>query len=328
MYYRMYAFCVLAAGPVFAWGCHGHQTITLIALQAMTPDHASATNALLAKFPSAIRISCGSSGLPLAAQESTWADDFRRTDSSTGPWHFIDMPLSGPPDLTALCAEGCVTRAIKNQIAVFQGNPDSQQAADALRFLIHLVADAHQPLHAVTNNDRGGNCIPVGYLKLKAKRKTGSNGSISYDPELHSVWDKNIVDTRLGNASLSDLAATLSAASVPHRSEWGSFSITDDMEKVATGWAQEGHDAAVAVTYANLVAGSHSSPIDASAIAGPDGLSSCDGFQDQIAKKKVKLNQHYVDASMPTVELRLEQAGIRLAVLLDQLWVSVQKPPQ
>ena len=48
-----------------------------------------------------------------------------------------------------------------------------------LRFLIHFPGDIHQPLHASTNADAGGNCEMV----------TGFNGSSNF----HSAWDTALV---------------------------------------------------------------------------------------------------------------------------------------
>jgi len=29
--------------------------------------------------------------------------------------------------------------------------------------VVHFVGDVHQPLHSLTNGDRGGNCLPITY---------------------------------------------------------------------------------------------------------------------------------------------------------------------
>jgi hypothetical protein len=50
----------------------------------------------------------------------------------------------------------------------------------ALRFIIHLVGDLHQPLHVGDNHDRGGNDTQVRFLAR------GSN--------MHRVWDSDIID--------------------------------------------------------------------------------------------------------------------------------------
>ncbi len=36
--FRLTALLALAAGPVFGWGCEGHRTVALIALQQLTPN--------------------------------------------------------------------------------------------------------------------------------------------------------------------------------------------------------------------------------------------------------------------------------------------------
>src|SRR5262249_19335430 len=50
---------------------------------------------------------------------------------------------------------------------------------DALRFLVHLVGDVHQPLHASDNSDLGGNYVAVTFF-----------GS---DTNLHKLWDTGII---------------------------------------------------------------------------------------------------------------------------------------
>jgi hypothetical protein len=57
---------------------------------------------------------------------------------------------------------------------------------DALRWLVHLVADLHQPLHAGDGRDRGGNELRV----RVAGRPQTSN--------LHQVWDVDVVAAVLG----------------------------------------------------------------------------------------------------------------------------------
>jgi len=51
---------------------------------------------------------------------------------------------------------------------------------DALRFLVHMLGDLHQPLHVGLAEDRGGNTIRVKWFKTETN--------------LHSVWDEELVD--------------------------------------------------------------------------------------------------------------------------------------
>lgn len=76
------------------------------------------------------------------------------------------------------CAVSGVTAA-----AATLADDDAAPAArrEALKLLVHLVADLHQPLHASPGDDRGGNRIQVRWAGR------GSN--------LHKVWDTELLRT-------------------------------------------------------------------------------------------------------------------------------------
>jgi hypothetical protein len=57
-----------------------------------------------------------------------------------------------------------------------------------LRFLIHFLGDIHQPLHATTNADAGGNCQKMTTLK---------NLNPSVNSQLHAQWDSAIIQKAL-----------------------------------------------------------------------------------------------------------------------------------
>jgi hypothetical protein len=77
------------------------------------------------------------------------------------------------------------------------GNPAApvEQRREALRFVVHLVGDLHQPLHVGDNRDRGGNATQVRFFAR------GSN--------MHRVWDSDINDraNRTPDRWLADLVA-------------------------------------------------------------------------------------------------------------------------
>ena len=77
----------------------------------------------------------------------------------------------------------------------------------ALRYLVHLVADIHQPLHAGRQEDRGGTDITVSY------RAQTTN--------LHLFWDVNLVEMEEGNPE--ELAKTLDeSVTEKQRTKWQS----------------------------------------------------------------------------------------------------------
>ena len=77
-----------------------------------------------------------------------------------------------------------------------------------LEFLAHLVGDIHQPLHDTTNDDRGGNCLCIKFIK--------DDGDSSVRTKFHSAWDRAILEDRLGT---DDTAARV-ASSRTARPKW------------------------------------------------------------------------------------------------------------
>ena len=170
-----------------AWGTEGHQVIALIAQSQLTPKARAEVDRLLAQEP----------GETLASV-STWADEHR--DQSTASWHFINFPrgdclYSEQRD----CPDGnCVVYAIKKEVAILESNAPDEKRLIALKYLVHLVGDVHQPLHAGYLDDKGGNTY-----QLQAFMR-GSN--------LHAVWDAGLIKNL--NEDPEDMAARLQGSRV------------------------------------------------------------------------------------------------------------------
>jgi len=131
-----------------AWGRDGHQVIANLAQSRLSPQARKGVAALL-------------HGATLASV-STYADNYRNNHPETARWHFVNIPLTAdhydPARDCALSPQGdCIIAAIDRFSAILAdaSRPDDERA-EALKFLVHFVADLHQPLHATTNNDRGG----------------------------------------------------------------------------------------------------------------------------------------------------------------------------
>jgi hypothetical protein len=113
------------------------------------------------------------------ASISTWADEHR--NPATASWHYINFPrgdcvYNDQRD----CLDGrCVVVAIKLQLNVLASGATDEKKLAALKYLVHFVGDAHQPLHAGFQDDRGGN-----QYQLQAFMR-GSN--------LHAVWDSGLI---------------------------------------------------------------------------------------------------------------------------------------
>lgn len=181
---------LMMPAPAFAWGAQGHEIVAIIAAGQLTP----AARAQVAKLL----------GSPqMLIHDSNWADEVRDQRPETGRWHYVDIPLDAPGYVAARhCRDGqCVVAQIISARQVL-ANPRQSAArrAEALRFLVHFVADLHQPLHAADNHDRGGNDIRI---DLQGRRTN-----------LHQLWDTRVVEAMGRDASrtAADIVASIPQA--------------------------------------------------------------------------------------------------------------------
>ncbi|MFZ5638558.1 MAG: S1/P1 nuclease [Pseudomonadota bacterium] len=185
---RRIAFCVAVLLPcsALAWGPVGHRLVARLAETRLHPQ----TRAEVARL-------LRSEADPTLAGVANWADDLRDNPDAGDPdlgrrtsrWHYVNLAEDDcayrPP---AHCPNGdCVIEAIIGQRALLadRRQPDAVRA-QALKFLVHLVGDAHQPLHAGYARDKGGNTVQL---------QVGGKGS-----NLHRVWDSEV----LASAGLSE----------------------------------------------------------------------------------------------------------------------------
>jgi hypothetical protein len=187
----------------FGWGQTGHRVVGQIA-----EEH------LNRKALKAIREILGHESL---AMSSTWADEIK-SDSQydyAKPWHYVNIP-EGLTYHECEKAESDIIEAIgrmKKQLT----NPEStlEEKQFALRFLVHLVGDLHQPMHAGYKKDLGGNRVPMKWF--------------GDDTNLHSVWDSKMIDFK--GLSYTELAASINHADKKQIKNWQNSDVED--------WLQE-----------------------------------------------------------------------------------------
>lgn len=180
------AILVLTAPAALAWGPQGHRTIGAIADRLLTPGAHAAVLRLLEddrdKFGEP-------SGRTTLESVSEWADELHGTEAARPSWHYDDVPICGSEEKARYCRDGqCNTEQLERLIGVLG---DTRAAArernEALKWVVHLVGDIHQPLHAADNRDRGGNLVPVA---LEGVRTRGREN-------LHRAWDNDLVQLAL-----------------------------------------------------------------------------------------------------------------------------------
>ncbi len=297
-----------------AWGCKGHQTVAYLAELHLTPEAKQFVHQLLSENPidPALKRWCGGGGLDEMADSATWADDYRDLDKTvnkdhpTAEWHFIDIPLGATQDqIQKFCAAtGCVTKAITDQLVILKDkNAAGPNRAMALRFIIHFVGDIHQPLHASDNDDRGGNCVPVKYFRRNSHLKKGA-----YTPNLHHIWDTEMVEAQMLGADPSEFAETLDSQYASSFTAWQQGGVQVD------AWAWEGQQHAVDTAYGALPV---KIPLEPAGVT----VKSCaddNNIGDRMFHKHIVVGAAYQDTSQSVIEERLAQAGIRLAMILNE----------
>ena len=170
----------------FAWGPKGHRVVADIAR-----DH------LNARARRAVVDLLGDDDL---AAESAWADGIKRQRPETFGWHFVDIPWNAEgfnqqrdcyhPSGRSAQSLADHHNCIVDRIAIFQSVLADKRASradriDALKFVVHFVADVHQPFHAI-GAARGGNDVHVVQF---GRTECGSRPC-----DLHGDWDIGLIE--------------------------------------------------------------------------------------------------------------------------------------
>jgi hypothetical protein len=169
-----------------AWGPLGHRAAGAVADALLTPSARAEVARLLAddRDPDG-----RPSGRTTLAEASLWADEIRGTAADRPSWHYDNMPVCGAisPERTWCAQQQCASGRIEPLLAQLadRGLPSAQRR-DALKWIAHLVADLHQPLHAA-DYAQGGNLIHVEFA--------GRPSSTAWT--LHAAWDVRLVASAL-----------------------------------------------------------------------------------------------------------------------------------
>ncbi|HUL19596.1 MAG TPA: S1/P1 nuclease [Steroidobacteraceae bacterium] len=271
---------LLAHAPLaLAWGPQGHRTVGAIADRLLTPEARTQVQRLLAddrdKFGNP-------SGRTTLEAVSVWSDEIYGTPAARPRWHYDNTPVCGPVLIGAVCRDGdCASEQLKRLSRVMA---DAQAAPrernEALKWVVHLVADLHQPLHAADNADRGGNDVQVALAGVKTRGRES----------LHRAWDNDFVRLALQARDHQQPPADLGPLVSGAQTLLGEAGAGDP-----DSWASESNHLArnVAYRYPGFACGA-------------------------VPQHIVVLDQAYVASAADLVRERLLLAGARLANLLNR----------
>jgi hypothetical protein len=252
------------SGPPLPWIDTGHRLVALIAWADLTPAARARVSSLLAKHPRYDEDLLAGFDAAAGADEksrhafaiaATWPDIVRNkqhpmhAEHDHPVWHYIDLPFAigdvavpekkagdakGPRDVVAALAQ--VAAAVRDDHAA------AADRAIALCWVLHLIGDVHQPLHACEfyspqfpKGDQGGNAIRV----LRDPPYTSS------EMNLHLLWD-SLPGNYKADRTIDELASGLRADPAFAREKLRPALGERDFG----AWAKESH--ALAVEYAYL----------------------------------------------------------------------------
>jgi hypothetical protein len=171
----VFASAILLPTDLLAWGTTGHRVVAQIAQDNIKSSTKKKINKLLDNLPMAY-----------------WANwpDFIKSDK-TGEWDrtFIWHYVNAPRDLSKeafvdyiknVSQENLYSEIPKLERIIQDKVSSIEQKRIALIFLIHLIGDAHQPMHVGCEDDLGGNKITLYWFNERSN--------------LHSVWDGKLID--------------------------------------------------------------------------------------------------------------------------------------
>jgi len=285
---RISAIALFAAGPfiapspALAWGKTGHRVVAAIADTQLSGLARAHVREILGHGES-------------LDEAATWPDDMRSDPApfwqkTASPWHYVT--LNGitydhaPP-------EGDALEALAHYRTVLR-DPNANLADKqlALRFVIHIVGDLHQPLHVGKCCDKGGNDVKVTWFG----RPTN----------LHAVWDSALPDEE--QLSFTELAAKLERHITDRQLiEWWDINPRD--------WISESGELRDTVypTGADM-------PKPSKDKKGKKGKKGQPVLPD--------LSYSYAYRFTPLMERRLSQAGVRLAAYLNDVFAQPQTLPE
>lgn len=247
------ALLAASSSPVLAWGQTGHRVTGTIAERNLSGIARARIHAIL--------------GDETLAEASTWPDEMRSAPTAfwqetANPWHYVTVPGGKSYAEAGAPPEGDALTALDRFATVLRDPASSREDKQlALRFIVHIIGDVHQPLHAGNGTDRGGNDVTV----MFGGRET----------TLHSVWDSGIIDRQ--NLSYSEYADRLMVRMGP--------------EQVVAWW-----DADPATWIAESTK-----------------------LRDGLYPKEETLPRGYALQHLPTIDRRLQQAGVRMGAYINRI---------
>lgn len=195
--YVFIAAAVICCATLISWGVVGHKAVAKIAQNHLTPKTKEAIKSLI--------------GHQSLDDISTWADEIRNDPQYkyTGEYHYADVEsgldfVQFANAVKTMPQSNAYKMILRCELDL--ENPDKPRSAkvNALKFLVHIIGDVHQPMHVSHAADKGGNNISVSL-----------NG---YSGNLHGLWDSGIIENE--GLSFEKMAIVYDTATPEQIQKW------------------------------------------------------------------------------------------------------------
>ncbi len=330
---------IILVAPVssaFAWGSDGHQTVGKIASLRVRPRTAREIARILKPGETLANI-------------STWADTVKERVGKTDPdsdtnaflqdivhneknreWHYANLPLDCRTYQTCngFTPENDIVHMLNVSIRTLQGHPDPDHPLskrNALKLLVHLVGDIHQPLHVGTGyiDVNGPNhTILIGRDPAVINRKhlphdKGGNDLIidNNRQNLHGFWDFGLVTSLMTftDHQTSDTLGEFLKQSVRPERSWNPRGPVSNW---AAQWATDSLHLSRNNAYKSVrIVGQRRIPV----LSGGQPVIS-NGQPVMQTVYDITRASNYEAANREVVRQQLAKAGFRLAKLLDAIY--------
>ncbi|MGB3467982.1 MAG: S1/P1 nuclease [Cyclobacteriaceae bacterium] len=251
---KFFAAIILVAvcSNAYSWGKNGHRIVGAIAESYLTPKAKKKIQELL-----------GNEQLAMVGNHM----DFIRSDNQyrhMSPWHYCTIPDDKTYQEVGTPEKGDIIVTI-NRLMIELGNKKftDKDEVFALKMLVHLIGDIHQPLHVGNGEDKGGNDVKVEFFWEQSN--------------LHRVWDEGIIEEQ--KLSYTEYVKWINHTTEDQLTNWQSAGVMD--------WVAESKS-----------------------------------YRSQVYNlpESKKINYRYVYDNIELLNLRLLQAGVRLAGVLNELY--------
>ena len=311
--------------PAFGFGNTGHKTVGQIAQLRLADTNTLARIKLILRSGETLsNISTWADTVkdekkfkPQATNSDSDTENFYRNliNKTNRTWHFVNLPLGCTGYQDQKCrkftSKTDIVQVINFCIRRLRGDTLPPGVAkltkrNALRMLVHLVGDLHQPLHVgagyINVNGQDGKIEfardPIAILENDYFSDLGGNALLIKNEDsdnLHSFWDTDLVETAMGDQSIFQFSTSLNT---PAPADWES---TGSISTWAAQWAGDSLRVSRTNTYNTI-------RITKEVVV------------DDHTKYLVTKAGNYKNQNVPIIEQQLAKGGYRLAKLLEAIF--------